>query len=244
MQYFDARNYPLKKIASVSDDVGKSPNSLPAPVVAKLLASNVSVFNRDNPSGLEPNLPSSTTSHLALSFSDANEPVYVILVTTPVRHYTFPDVDHNFIRNIGSILLAKSVQARVMLADLAKTSFLSAISHELRTPMHAVTQSHTLMHEALDAKAYDDLEALLELSASSSQTLTNILNDVLDYGKDTSGDYREHHQQFVPDLAGTTVQIAKITEMQHLDEASTVVIVVEYEDRDWGIYIDEARFSR
>jgi signal transduction histidine kinase len=189
-------------------------------------------------------ISSSTTSHLALSFSDANEPIYLILVTTCKERYTFPEVDVNFIRNIGSILLAKSVQARVMLADSAKTSFLSAISHELRTPMHAVTHSHTLMQEALNAEAYSDLGPLLELSASSSRTLTNILNDVLDFGKDTTGYYRQDHETFVSNLADTTSRIFKITETQYLDEAGTVDLIVEYEDRDWGVHIDEARFSR
>ena len=189
-------------------------------------------------------LPPSTKAHIALSFWDANDPIYLILVTSASDLHTFPEADVNFVRNIGSILLAKSIQARILLADSAKTSFLSAISHELRTPMHAVTHSHTLLEEALAAEAYDDMGPLLELSASSSRTLTNILNDVLDFGKDTTGYYRQDHETFVSNLADATIRILKITETQYLDDSGDLDLIVEYEDRDWGVQVDEARFAR
>lgn len=243
VQYFDSRKYPLKAIATVSEG-GSSPQSLSPTAVLEILTSRKSVFDQHNMSGLESTLPPSTSSHLALSFWDASEPIYLILVTTPMDHYTFPEGDVNFIRNIGSILLAKSIQARILEADSAKTSFLSAISHELRTPMHALTHSQNLIQEAFDAEAYDDLGRLLELSASGSRTLTNILNDVLDFGKDATGYHRQDHESFISNLADTTVRIFKITRTQYLDEAGPVDLIVEYEDRDWGVHVDEARFSR
>jgi signal transduction histidine kinase/CheY-like chemotaxis protein len=220
------------------------PESLPPTAVAKMLSATAHIFTSRQTSGLEPALPPSTTSHLAISFSDADEPVYMFIITTTDEHYHFPSSDVNFIRNIGSILLARSVQARVLKADAAKTSFLSAISHELRTPMHAVMQSHALMRQALDSQEYGDLGAVLSLSESSSRTLTNILNDVLDYGKGTAGDHAEEHQRLVSNLAEMTVQIVKMTKVQYLDDSVPVELFVEWEDRDWDVKIDEARFQR
>lgn len=243
LQYFDSRKYPLQTIATVAKD-GEAPAPLSPTAVADILTTRKSVFNRDNVSGLEPMLSPSTTSHLALTFSDANEPIYLILVTTALEHYTFPEADVNFIRNIGSILLAKSIQARVLLADSAKTSFLSAISHDLRTPMHALTQSHKLMQESYDAEAYEEMGGVLDFSASSCRTLANMLDDVLDFGKDATGYHREERESFVPSLTETTARILRITEIQYLDEAGPVDLIVESEDRDWGVHIDEARFSR
>lgn len=152
--------------------------------------------------------------------------------------------DVNFIKNLGSILVAKSIQTRVMREDAAKTSFLSAISHELRTPMHAVTTAHVLMREAIVDGRVGDLEELLLLSESSSRTLTNILNDVLDYGKGTAGDQPENRNKLVPDLLRTVVQTVKVAESQYVNESSNVCISVEYDDRNWAVNIDEARFQR
>jgi len=168
----------------------------------------------------------------------------MFLITTLNGQYHFPPSDINLIRNLGSVLLARSIQARFLKADSAKTSFLSAISHELRTPMHAVMQSHALMRQALDSQEYTDLSSLLSLSESSSRTLTNILNDVLDYGKAATGDYADDHQCLVSDLADMTVQIVKMTRIQYIDETVPVELFVEWEDRDWNVKIDEARFQR
>lgn len=209
-----------------------------------MLSATIDLFTADRLSGLESALPPSTTRHLALSFADADEPVYMFLITTTNGRYHFPPSDINFIRNLGSVLLARSVQARVIKADAAKTSFLSSISHELRTPMHAVMQSHALMRQALDAREYGDLVAVLSLSESSSRTLTNILNDVLDYGKGTAGDHAEDHQCLVLNLADMTVQIVKLTKTQYLDDTAPVELLIEWEDRDWNVKIDEARFQR
>jgi signal transduction histidine kinase len=242
-QYVDAENYPLQPVAARGMSEA-TPTSLSTAALATLLSASKHIFTSDRKSGLEPTLPPETKAHLALSFSDANEPVYMFLVTTSQEHYHFPTDDINFIRNIGSIPLAKSVQARVLKADAAKTSFLSAISHELRTPMHAVMQSHALMRQALDSQEYSDLGSVLALSESSSRTLTNILNDVLDYGKGTAGDHAEDHQRLVSDLADMTVQIVKMTKTQYLDDSVPVDLFVEWEDRDWDVNIDEARFQR
>lgn len=209
------------------------------------------VFGDDNHSGLEPCLPVDTKRHLALTLADGDRPQYLIVVTSSSLAYEFSVADVNFVRNLGALLVAKLTQTRYMREDAAKTSFLSAISHELRTPMHAVTTSHALMRDAITLLAdtipdtrMDELDALLSLSESSSRTLTNILNDVLDYGKGTAGDSAENRNQLVPDLVRTVIQTVKVAESQYVSESYDVTISVEHDVRDWAVHLDEARFQR
>jgi signal transduction histidine kinase len=211
--------------------------------VTSLLASGGLVFDSKTPSGIEPYLPDNTTKHLAIPLADGDLPLYLLLVTSTSTAYDFTIPDIKFVQNLGSILVAKSIQARVMREDAAKTSFLSAISHELRTPMHAVTTSHSLMRDAL-ANGTGDLDALLSLSESSSRTLTNILNDVLDYGKGTAGDLPEGRIELVSDLVSTVVHTVNVAQSQYVRDSSDVVIAVEYEERNWAVHLDEARFQR
>jgi signal transduction histidine kinase len=242
-QYFDAKTYPLQSLVRASASAGAQIR-LPPAVVAALLATAGSLFGDDHQSGLEPFLPADSNKHLAIPLADGDRPLYLILVTSSNPVYEFTVADINFVRNLGSILVAKSIQMRVMREDAAKTSFLSAISHELRTPMHAVTTSHALMREAINEGRLDDLDSLLSLSESSSRTLTNILNDVLDYGKGTAGDQAENQSTLVPDLVRTVVQTVKVAESQYVSESSDVNISVEHDERNWEVSLDEARFQR
>ena len=208
-----------------------------------LLASGGLVFDSKDLSGIEFYLPNNTTKHLAIPLADGDRPLYLILVTSTSAAFNFTTSDIKFVQNLGSILVAKSIQARVMREDAAKTSFLSAISHELRTPMHVVTTSHSLMRDAI-TNVTGDLEALLSLSESSSRTLTNILNDVLDYGKGAAGDMPEGRTELVSDLVGTVVHTVNVAQSQYVRESSDVIIAVEYDERDWACHLDKARFQR
>jgi len=217
---------------------------LTPPAVLSLLASKDEVFDQETKSGLEICLPAETTKHLAIRLADRDHPLYLILVTlsNPVHEFTVADVD--FVRNLGALLVTKSMQNRMISDDEAKTNFLSAISHELRTPMHAVTVSHDLMREAVTEGRTADYGPLLTLSQSSSRTLTNILNDVLDFGKGRAGHQAENRNKLVPDLVTTVIQTVKAAESQYVAESNDVAISVEYDERNWATHVDEARFQR
>jgi len=110
--------------------------------------------------------------------------------------------------------------------------------------MHAVTVSHDLMREAVTEGRTADYGPLLTLSQSSSRTLTNILNDVLDFGKGRAGDQAENRNKLVPDLVTTVIQTVKAAESQYVAESNDVAISVEYDERNWATHVDEARFQR
>jgi signal transduction histidine kinase len=198
------------------------------------------VFRGDQKSGLEVHLPGSA-SHLVLPFRLSDRPFYLIIASSSESHYAFPVPDINIIRSTGSVLRARAVQQSVVAADAAKTSFLSSISHELRTPMHGVKASLELVRKSADAGQWSEVEEPLRLAESSGRALLNILNDVLDFGRNNLS----KTEVTEIDLAQSAKEIAAVCFAhygEHLSEKSSVRL--EYEDRDWTVVISEAKYQR
>ncbi|OCF31993.1 hypothetical protein I317_06721 [Kwoniella heveanensis CBS 569] len=214
-------------------------------------AALVDFFNRQNclfefgqgsgESGLEQELPESTKSHLAMPFFTLDQPLFVVIAIS--RSPLISRGSIHMTRSLGSIILAKAVQSRVLEADAAKTAFLSSISHELRTPMHSIMSGLNLIKQSIDAQQWDDTNSLLSLVETSGQSLYRILNDILDFGKaHTENDTVSRSVQ--ADLV-TLVKTAAhmcLTQSEALDFQARLLL--EYEKRDWQVIIDDARYQR
>ena len=70
-------------------------------------------------------------------------------------------------------------------ANQAKSEFLAAMSHEIRTPMNGILG---MLRIVGDSALSDDQRARLSVIQSSSRTLLDILNDILDYSKIETGE--------------------------------------------------------
>ena len=70
-------------------------------------------------------------------------------------------------------------------ANSAKTTFLSNVSHDIRTPMNAIVGLTALMENDLNDP--EKLEGYLEKLKASSQHLLNLINEILDMNKIESG---------------------------------------------------------
>ena len=73
----------------------------------------------------------------------------------------------------------KSISAKANAA--ARYDFLNRMSHEIRTPLNAIIGLNHLMRHSLDAPK--KLEEYLDKSASTSEYLLSLINDVLDISK-------------------------------------------------------------
>ncbi|WVQ99773.1 hypothetical protein IAU59_006915 [Kwoniella sp. CBS 9459] len=214
-------------------------------------ASLVDFFNRQNAgfeftkgskeSGLEADLPDHTQAHLAMPFFTLDQPLFVIVAISRLPLISRGTI--HIARSVGSIILAKAVQSRVMEADATKTAFLSSISHELRTPMHSIMSGLNLVKESIDKRQWDDIDSILALVESSGQSLYRILNDILDFGKmqnmsDSSS------RSVKADLMKLVQTAAHMCLTQSEDLLSDARLELEYEQRDWHVLIDDARYQR
>jgi len=85
----------------------------------------------------------------------------------------------------GAYLLWRDVRREVRLAEM-RSSFVSAVSHELKTPLTAIRMfAETLrMGRPADARARDEY---LDTIVNESERLTRLLNNVLDFSKIEQG---------------------------------------------------------
>ncbi|KAG8720035.1 His Kinase A domain containing protein [Ceratobasidium sp. 394] len=107
-------------------------------------------------------------------------------ITDPGKHL-LEGYELQFLRAIGVIILSAVLKRRMILADKAKSLFISNISHELRTPLHGILAAAELI---ADTKLTGTQSAFLKTIQSCGASLGETVNHVLDFTK-LSGN-REH----------------------------------------------------
>ncbi|HEY1058176.1 MAG TPA: CHASE domain-containing protein [Limnobacter sp.] len=88
----------------------------------------------------------------------------------------------------------KQLQMNAELTSKQKSAFLAVMSHEIRTPLNGVLGYASLLRDRVEDES---LRADLEVLHSSAQTMTMILNDILDLSKIESGQFRVEKIPFV-----------------------------------------------
>jgi signal transduction histidine kinase len=178
-----------------------------------------------------------------MPFFTSDQPVLAIVATSGAE--AIRPGDAAAIRSVGSVLVAKEVQQRVVAADSAKTAFLSSISHELRTPMHSISAGIDIANAAVLAKDWEEAESALSDVRSCGSTLQKILNDVLDYGRTASpaGMQRSSTSTKV-DLVTLLRDTAHACILQYEGYSDAFSVELEYPERDWLVKIDEAKYYR
>ncbi|MEQ2679925.1 PAS domain-containing protein [Enterocloster citroniae] len=105
-------------------------------------------------------------------------------------------------------------------ASRAKSDFLSAMSHDIRTPMNAIMGMTTLANANIGDP--DRVQSCLQKIATSSKHLLSLINDILDMSRIEQAKIRLNRERIcLPKLAG---QVSEIIETQ-ADEAGLRYVV-------------------
>ncbi len=118
-------------------------------------------------------------------------------------------------RNIDEIVRKEQEQKALLedalhmaqAASQAKTSFLSSVSHDIRTPMNAIVGFLALMEDA--AEDPDAVRKYVQRIDAASQHLLGLINDVLDMNKIESG--------------STTLNLAEMDLAEVIEEINTII---------------------
>ncbi|OBZ72215.1 Hybrid signal transduction histidine kinase J [Grifola frondosa] len=115
----------------------------------------------------------------------------------------------SYLRAIGVIILSAVLKRRMILADKAKSLFISNISHELRTPLHGILASAELLS---DTPLNHSQASFLQTVQACGTSLVETVNHVLDFTK-LSGNAKSGGVEH-------TIQLSKVDLMQLVEEAT------------------------
>ncbi|KZT42170.1 hypothetical protein SISSUDRAFT_1030673 [Sistotremastrum suecicum HHB10207 ss-3] len=115
----------------------------------------------------------------------------------------------SYLRAIGVIILSAVLKRRMILADKAKSLFISNISHELRTPLHGILAAAELLS---DTALNHHQQSFLQTVQACGASLVETVNHVLDYTK-LSGNTKAGGVENV-------IMPAKVDLMQLVEEAA------------------------
>ena len=146
-------------------------------------------------------------------------------------------LDGSYIMSINRRLMKSIEETRS--ANMAKTRFLSSISHDIRTPINAITGMTAIAVRHIDNRK-QVLDCLDKITLSSSHLLT-LINDVLDISQVESGKMVLHPAVFsLPECSTNIVNIIKPQIREKGQEFEVHVHNIKYE----YLYADELRINQ
>ncbi|KAI7285980.1 hypothetical protein KC345_g1466 [Hortaea werneckii] len=99
--------------------------------------------------------------------------------TTPLRYFD-PSVEMNYLAAFGHSLTAELARLNALASEKAKGSFISSISHELRSPLHGVLAGAEFLQESHLTPYQQEMTLTVTLAG---RTLLNTVDQILDYSK-------------------------------------------------------------
>lgn len=137
-------------------------------------------------------------------------------VVEPTRALDSSDV--SLVAAFGNSVMAEVSRMETMAASRAKSSFVSSISHELRSPLHGILASSELLRESISDSS---LLSTLDMLDSCGETLLDTFNNLLDHAiaiKDGSGTHAPVKKLQTADLAVLVEEVVEAVHFSHLAE--------------------------
>jgi signal transduction histidine kinase len=124
-------------------------------------------------------------------------------------------------------------------ANQLKSTFLSHMSHEFRTPLNSVMALSGILLERLDGPLTGEQEKQVRFILKAAQELTDMVNDLLDLAKVEAGKIEVHPTEwYVSTLFGTLRGMLRPLLFQQ-----QVQLLMEY-SQDFRLYTDEVKVSQ
>ncbi|CAK5265970.1 unnamed protein product [Mycena citricolor] len=128
-------------------------------------------------------LPPGSNAHIAVPLFNNAQPALLLIVATVKARQVYEPADVSFASTFAVLCLGSLAKTKLIKADAAKTAFVSMISHELRTPLHGLLSQLELIREFAPKEYQAETETFLRTAEVCGLTLRDVLNDVLDFGK-------------------------------------------------------------
>lgn len=121
--------------------------------------------------------------------------------------------------------------------DRMKDEFVSTVSHELRTPLTSIKGALGLLTAGKNSTLLPAQLRLIEIAKSNADRLTNIVNDILDLQKISSGEVTFNNAEFdFKDILNASVE-----QMSPFAVAHDSSIKVDMPDGPLTVYVDNGR---
>lgn len=88
--------------------------------------------------------------------------------------------DLNYLAAFGNSIMAEVSRLNALVADHSKSSFISSISHELRSPLHGVLAGVEFLHDTLLDPVQHDMITTVD---ECGRTLLDVINHILDFSQ-------------------------------------------------------------
>lgn len=139
-------------------------------------------------------------------------------VVDPTRAIDAGDV--SLVSAFGNSIMAEVSRMEALAASGAKSSFVSSISHELRSPLHGIMASSELLRGSISDPT---LLSTLDMLDSCSKTLLDTFNNLLDHAiaiKDGKSPKSPEAKLQLTDLGDLVEEVVEAVHFSHLSEAA------------------------
>ena len=136
----------------------------------------------------------------------------------------------------GELVIAKD---RAEAADKAKSLFLAAVSHELKTPLNAIIGFSDLLADGSAGPVTEEQKEYLDILQSSGQNLLSLVNNILDLSRMGAGNVHLDLNEFDLDLSMTNW----VQAMQQAFENKNISLSMAVESGIGTITADELRLK-